>query len=109
MHAPNGSNQQPYRFLFIDDADRKAALADIYRAAMDEFVDRPAPTRPRTTSTAPPSSSSASPASVFYLRDHLDEVPVLCVPLVAGRTDGFGDGAQADRTRCSGRRAGGAR
>ena len=28
----------------------------------------------------------------------LHEVPVLCVPIVAGRTDGLGAGAQADRT-----------
>ena len=33
-----------------------------------------------------------------YLHDHLHEVPVLCVPLVAGRTDGNGEGAAASRT-----------
>ncbi|MCU0273032.1 MAG: nitroreductase family protein, partial [Acidimicrobiales bacterium] len=36
--------------------------------------------------------------SVAYLAEHLHEVPVLCVPLVAGRTDGQGPGAQAERT-----------
>ncbi|MCU0273277.1 MAG: nitroreductase family protein, partial [Acidimicrobiales bacterium] len=41
VHAPNGSNQQSYRFVFVDDPDRKAALADIYRAAMQAFIDRP--------------------------------------------------------------------
>ena len=35
---------------------------------------------------------------MFHLRDHLHEVPVLCVPIVAGRTDGLGAGAQAERT-----------
>ena len=35
--------------------------------------------------------------SVFHLRDHLHEVPVLCVPIVAGRTDGLGVG-RAGRT-----------
>jgi nitroreductase len=36
--------------------------------------------------------------SVFYLRDHLHEVPVLAIPLVAGRTDGNGEGEHAVRT-----------
>lgn len=36
--------------------------------------------------------------SVFHLRDHMHEVPVLCVPIVAGRTDGHGAGPQAERT-----------
>src|SRR5262249_18015860 len=41
VHAPNGSNTQPYKFLCVDDADRKLAIADLYRAAMQEFMDRP--------------------------------------------------------------------
>ena len=41
VHAPNGSNQQPYRFVFVDDPVKKQGLADIYRAAMADFVNRP--------------------------------------------------------------------
>ena len=98
VHAPNGSNQQPYRFVFVDDPARKAALAGIYRAAMADFVNRP------RTAAAEDNIDRSSPAqqriaeSVAYLADHLHEVPVLCVPLVAGRTDGHGAGAHAART-----------
>jgi nitroreductase len=98
VHAPNGSNQQSYRFLFVDDAERKAALADIYRTAMAEFVDRPRTDAPEDNVDRTSPQQRRVAESVFYLRDHLDEVPVLCIPLVAGRTDGFGAGAHADRT-----------
>jgi nitroreductase len=98
VHAPNGSNQQPYRFLFVDDEARKSALADIYRSAMDEFVNRARTNAPEDNVDRSSPQQQRVAASVYYLRDHLDEVPVLCVPLVAGRTDGFGEGAHADRT-----------
>jgi nitroreductase len=98
VHAPNGSNTQPYKFLCIDDPDRKAAIADIYRAAMDEFVSRPRTDAPEDTVDRSTEQQQRIARSVFHLRDHLHEVPVLCVPIVAGRTDGQGAGAQADRT-----------
>jgi nitroreductase len=98
VHAPNGSNQQPYRFVCVDDAVRKTALADIYRAAMDDFVSRARTAAPEDTVDRTTPAAQRMTESVFYLREHLHEVPVLCVPLVAGRTDGFGAGAQVDRT-----------
>jgi nitroreductase/ketosteroid isomerase-like protein len=88
VHAPNGSNQQPYRFLFVDDAERKQALAEIYRAAMADFVNR----------DRSDAASTRMTESVLHLAEHLHEVPVLCIPLVAGRTDGLGAGAHAERT-----------
>jgi nitroreductase/ketosteroid isomerase-like protein len=98
VHAPNGSNQQPYRFLFVDEPDRKAALADIYRAAMADFVNRPRTeaAEDHVDRTSPQQQRVA--ASVSYLAQHLQDVPVLCIPLVAGRTDGLGLGAHAERT-----------
>jgi nitroreductase len=98
VHAPNGSNTQPYKFLCIDDADRKLAIADIYRAAMKEFVSRPRTDAPEDTVDRTTEQQQRITKSVFHLRDHMHEVPVLCVPIVAGRTDGRGAGAHADRT-----------
>jgi nitroreductase/ketosteroid isomerase-like protein len=98
VHAPNGSNQQAYRFVCIDDAERKQALADIYRVAMADFVGRP---RTETAEDNVDRSGQAQQriaASVAFLAEHLHEVPVLCVPIVAGRSDGLGAGAHADRT-----------
>jgi nitroreductase/ketosteroid isomerase-like protein len=98
VHAPNGSNQQSYRFVFVDDPDRKAALADIYRAAMQAFIDRPRTEAPEDNVDRSNPRQQRIAESVAYLAEHLHEVPVLCVPLVAGRTDGQGPGAQAERT-----------
>lgn len=98
VHAPNGSNQQGYRFVFVDDADRKAALADLYREAMADFVGRARTDAPEDTVDRSSPADRRMTESVEYLRDHFHEVPVLCVPLMAGRTDGGGEGAQADRT-----------
>ncbi|MFA5883312.1 MAG: nitroreductase family protein [Acidimicrobiia bacterium] len=98
VHAPNGSNQQPYRFVFVDDAARKAALADIYRAAMADFVNRPRTESPEDNIDRSSAADQRIAASVAYLAEHMQDVPVLCVPLVAGRTDGFGAGAHAERT-----------
>ncbi len=98
VHAPNGSNQQPYRFLFIDDPVKKQGLADIYRAAMSDFVNRPRTSAPEDNIDRSDAASKRVTESVMHLAAHIHEVPVLCVPLVAGRTDGNGAGAQADRT-----------
>lgn len=98
MHAPNGSNQQSYRFVCVDDAATKAKLADLYRSALDEFSSRP------RTSAAEDNVDRSNPAarrvteSVMYLTQHLHEVPVLCIPMVAGRTDGNGEGPMVERT-----------
>ena len=98
VHAPNGSNTQPYKFLCIDDDDRKLAIADLYRTAMQEFMDRPRTAAPEDNVDRTTERQQRIARSVFHLRDHLHEVPVLCVPIVAGRTDGLGTGAQAERT-----------
>jgi nitroreductase/ketosteroid isomerase-like protein len=98
VHAPNGSNQQPYRFLFIDDPVKKQGLADIYRAAMSDFVNRPRTAAPEDNIDRSDAASKRMTESVMHLAEHIHEVPVLCVPIVAGRTDGNGPGAHAERT-----------
>lgn len=34
VHAPNGSNQQPYKFVIVHDRATKEKLVGVYRAAM---------------------------------------------------------------------------
>jgi nitroreductase len=89
LQAPNGSNTQPWRWVVVDDPEKRAALADVYRGAMDDYVQRPRTGAHRgdRVDYSSPAAQRIS-ASVYYLREHLDEVPVLVVPVVAGRTDG---------------------
>ena len=98
VHAPNGSNLQSYRFLFVDDAERRHAIADIYRAALSDFVNRPRTEAPEDNVDRSDAASRRVTESVMHLVEHLHEVPVLCIPIVAGRTDGLGEGAHATRT-----------
>lgn len=98
VHAPNGSNQQPYRFLFVDDHKRKQELADIYRGAMSDFIGRARTESPEDNIDRSGSQAQRIAESVAYLADHMQDVPVLCIPIVAGRTDGNAPGDQAERT-----------
>ena len=98
VHAPNGSNQQPYRFIFVDDAETKAKLAAIYRSAMADFIGRPRTDAAEDRVDRTSEAQQRIARSVAYLAENIEKVPVLCVPIVAGRTDGNGSGAHADRT-----------
>ena len=98
VHAANGSNQQPYRFVFVDDPATRSKLADIYRSAMSDFVNRPRTDAPEDNVDRSTPAAKRMTESVMYLAEHFHEVPVLCVPFVAGRTDGNGPGAVAERT-----------
>ncbi|ULE33728.1 nitroreductase family protein [Mycobacterium sp. IDR2000157661] len=80
IQAPTGSNAQGWRWVFVDDPDKKKALADIYRHNATPYLDAPKPTygdvrdeqRPRVTDSAK------------YLNDHLHEVPVMLIPCLEG-------------------------
>lgn len=86
LQAPNGSNQQAWRWIAVDDPDLRAAVAAEYAGAMEDYAQQLA------ASGGGYDFSSAEAlrigASVYHLRDNLHRVPVLVVPLVAGRLDG---------------------
>ncbi|MCL2585018.1 MAG: nitroreductase family protein [Streptosporangiales bacterium] len=91
LQAPTGSNQQGWQFMFVDDPDKKKALADIYRIAATPYLDADKPShgdmrdeqRPRVTSSAK------------YLNEHLHEVPVMMIPCISGRGDNLPSGLSA--------------
>ena len=39
LQAPTGSNAQGWQFVFVDDPEKKKALADIYRIAADPYLE----------------------------------------------------------------------
>ncbi len=89
LQAPTGGNRQSWRFLVVTDADRRAALADLYRAGWDRYV-----TEGITGPPAPPASEPRArdrqrriAASARYLADHLHRVPVHVIPCIRPRTD----------------------
>jgi len=91
LQAPTGSNTQGWQWVFVDDPEKKKALADIYSHNAMPYLDAPKPQfgdvrddqRPLVTDSAK------------YLREHMHEVPVLLVPCLAGRPDGVPAGQSA--------------
>jgi nitroreductase len=85
FQAPNGSNQQRWSWVCVDDPVLKRSMADLYRQGMADHAQRD-----RTGEEPVDYSSDAAKrmsASVMYLAEHLAEVPVLLVPTIAGRLD----------------------
>jgi nitroreductase len=78
--APTGSNLQGWRWLIVDDADKKQAIADYYRGNYYPYINDP--DRPRRNEQGERILSSST-----HLADHLHEVPVMVIPLIAGRLD----------------------
>jgi nitroreductase len=78
--APTGSNMQGWRWMIVDDGAKKAAIADLYRANYFPYINREdAPARNAQGERIQSSST--------YLAEHLHEVPVFVIPLIAGRLD----------------------
>jgi len=102
FQAPNGSNEQHWGWVFVDDPALRAEMARIYRDGMaDVHREREA------AGTAPDNSSPERQrmvASVRHLANHLHEVPVLLVPTVTGRLERESLFVQASRwgTVCPG-------
>lgn len=76
IQAPTGGNSQGWRWLVVDDADTRAALAALYRKRANPYLDGY-----RKVSDAPNTVLDSSQ----YLTDHLHEVPVFVIPCILGR------------------------
>src|SRR5438105_2803464 len=46
LQAPTGSNRQGWHFVFVDEPDKKQALADLYGRGFDPYVSTPGATYP---------------------------------------------------------------
>jgi len=83
VQAPTGSNRQEWQFVFVDDAERKRAIADHYGRSWDAYSALPRPQyaegdvrrehQPRVVSSA------------HYLRQRMHEAPWLLIPCIRGR------------------------
>lgn len=90
FQAPNGSNQQMWNWVCVDDPDTRAAMAEIYRGGLETHLALSSEERGETADGTYPVDDRQEfiGASVYHLLEHMHEVPVLVVPTVAGRLDG---------------------
>lgn len=81
VQAPTGSNSQGWRWVVVEDAGQKKALADLYRKAATGYL--------TAAGEQAQSSGNAQQQRVFssaiYLMEHLHEVPVHLIPCLEGR------------------------
>jgi nitroreductase len=81
MQAPTASNAQDWRWLAVTDADKRAAIAEIYRSVGAEHL-------------AQVASAESDPQtrrvyeSALALTETLAKVPVHVIPCLTGRIDG---------------------
>lgn len=91
LQAPTGSNAQGWQFVFIEDQDKKKALADIYRANATPYLDLPKLERGDLRDQ----QIDAVMNSAKYLNENFEKAPLLMIPCLEGRPDGAPAGMQA--------------
>jgi nitroreductase len=85
QQAPSGSNRQVWHFVVVTDAEKRRALADLYRRGWEQYRSVAGPTYDDPTRAATQGRVSDS---AQYLADHFHEAPVHVIPCIVGRTDG---------------------
>jgi len=94
LQAPTGSNGQGWHFVVVEDADKRAALAELYAKGFDPYREMMAGVNvewPEGDTRG--TRGEAVSESAAYLRDHFHEVPMMVIPCqegrLAGETDAF--------------------
>jgi nitroreductase len=88
VQAPTASNSQSWRWVVIDDAAKRLALAEIYRKGAMPYLASPL----KATSAAAADQTARVRDSALWLAENLEKVPVHVIPCVEGRPP---DGAPA--------------
>ncbi len=81
VQAPTGSNRQGWRWMVVRDAEKKEALAELYREAGGAYLAEAAKT------VEAGSQTDRVMDSANFLAQKLGEVPVMVIPLIIGRVD----------------------
>jgi nitroreductase len=81
MQAPTASNAQDWRWVVVTDADKRAAIAEIYRSVGAQYLAQAA-------STASDPQTRRVYESAFGLTETLAKVPVHVIPCLETRFDG---------------------
>jgi nitroreductase len=81
MQAPTASNAQDWRWVVVTDADKRAAIAEIYRSVGAEYL-----THAASTESDPQTRRVYE--SALGLTEVLGDVPVHVIPCLESRFDG---------------------
>jgi len=81
MQAPTASNAQDWRWVVVTDADKRAAIADIYRSVGEQYL-------AQVASTESDPQTRRVYESALGLTETLPNVPVHVIPCLDSRFDG---------------------
>jgi nitroreductase len=97
LQAPSGSNSQQWHFIVVTDADKRLALAELYRKSFSAYRAQRAAAAARrpVTNAQRAATQERITDSADYLAEHLHEVPVHLIPCITGRFDGLPGNQQA--------------
>jgi nitroreductase len=79
IQAPTGSNRQGWHWVVVTDADKRAALADMYRAGFGPYMERARSGSVGLTRVG---------ESALWLAERLERVPVHVIPCIEDYTKG---------------------
>ena len=86
VQAPTGSNRQQWQWLVITEPAAKRFIGERYRESWYAYA---AAGRPEYPQGDPRREQTPRVVrSARYLADHMDEVPTMVIPCIAGRVDG---------------------
>jgi nitroreductase len=91
QQAPTASYAQDWHFVVVTDAERRAALGELWRGVAVRYLERRA-----AAAAADPRIARLGDA-VRHLAERIHQVPVHVIPCLEGRTDGAPGAAQASR------------
>lgn len=81
QQAPTGSNSQTWRWVVVDDADKRAGLADLYRQSANAYLSAAG----AQAEAQGDKQTQRVYSSAIYLAEKLQDVPVHVIPCVEGR------------------------
>ncbi len=86
VQAPTGSNKQGWQWIFVTDAAKKKALADIYARNFAVYRQLGA-ANPMPTDDPRVEQQARVLSSADYLTEHFHRVPVMMIPCIEGNLD----------------------
>ncbi len=81
QQAPTGTNSQGWRWIVVEDADKRAALADIYRKMSGPYLAE----QGKIAEESGDAQTVRVLDSAVYLAENLQHVPVHVIPCLQGR------------------------
>ncbi len=85
LQAPTGSNSQGWQWMFVEDADKKKVIGDIYLTHARRYLGQARWEYPEGDTRGERMGRVRDSAT--YLAEHMHEAPVLLIPCLEGRPD----------------------